>query len=110
MDGEDAQAFAHGFVVRGEEYQILMHDQLDVALPRWVDDDKIRLGQEFFEQHDMEIAAALFCAALPMATRPRGALAVLLETAELVSDVSRRIAETGRLLFDVMLPILKVAC
>jgi len=75
---------------------------LDIPFPPWVQSAKIRKGQEFFEAHHMEICAALFCGSLPMTyTAARGAR-VLVETAELVSDVSRRIEETGRLLFDVM--------
>jgi hypothetical protein len=75
-----------------------------VSLPDWADPIKIEAGQQFFKDNALSIASALFCAALPKAyTAARGAR-VLLATAELVSDVERRIAETARLLLDIMMP------
>jgi hypothetical protein len=104
QNSRNPQALSRGFVVRGEPYQILRNDQLQINFPPWVKPAKIRQGQEFFKANKMEICAALFCASLPMTyTAARGAR-VLVETAELVSDVRRRIEETGRLLFDVMSP------
>lgn len=98
------EAFAKGFVDRGKPYKELRRHQEVIPLPRWVDRDKIEAGQRFFEAYSMEIASALFCASLPMAyTAARGSR-VLLETAQLVSNVKRRITETGRLLFAVLEP------
>ena len=90
-------------------YEVVDRSTLKLEpLPAWVDPATIAKGQKFFAKYQMEIASALFCASLPMAyTAERGAR-VLYETAELISDVSRRISETGRLLFDVMMPDPKV--
>jgi hypothetical protein len=101
----DPQEIARGFVMHGEPYDILRsNEEVEIDVPEWIDAAKIRAGQEFFERHQMDIAAALFCASLPMAyTAARGAR-VLVETAALVSDVNRRIAETARMLVSVMIP------
>lgn len=101
----DPQAIAQGFVTHGKPYEILRsNEDVVIDFPKWVDTEKIHAGQEFFKKHQMEIAAALFCASLPMAyTAARGAR-VLVETAKLVSDVDRRIAETARMLVSVMIP------
>jgi hypothetical protein len=96
--------FTHGVALRHEDFATLQRNQQRVGWPEWADKDKVAEGQTFFKDHAMEIASALFCASLPTAyTAARGSR-VLLETAELVSDVTRRIAETGQMLFDVMLP------
>ena len=101
---ENPEDLAHQFVLHGETYRILRSNLVQIDFPNWVNTEKIKLGQDFFKRHQMEIAAALFCASLPMAyTAARGSR-VLLETAALVSDVERRIVETGRLLFAVMSP------
>ncbi|MDQ1521679.1 MAG: hypothetical protein QOI55_2752, partial [Actinomycetota bacterium] len=71
--------------------------------PVWVDDDELAAGQRFLEDRGIEIASALFTAALPLSyTAGRGAR-VLVTTAELASgNLNRRIAETGQLLADLM--------
>src|SRR5262249_49956441 len=98
------ESFAHGFVDRDAPYTVLQEHQKRIALPEWVDHDKIAAGQKFFSCYSMEIASALFCASLPLTyTAARGSR-VLLETAQLVSNISRRIEESGRLLFAVMEP------
>jgi hypothetical protein len=102
LHSKDPRAFAHGFVIRGEPYTLLSSDQPAIEYPGWVDMKQVRRGQTFFQEHAIEIASALFTASLPKAyTAARGAR-VLFTTAQLVSDVNRRIAETGRLLLDVM--------
>jgi ER-bound oxygenase mpaB/B'/Rubber oxygenase, catalytic domain len=101
---DDPQVFARGFVTRGAPYQMLSSNQPDIEFPEWVDAAQIAKGQEFFKKHAMQIAAALFSASLPKAYTAAKGARVLVATAELVSDVTRRIAETGRLLLDVMLP------
>jgi hypothetical protein len=104
LGSNDPQEIAHGFVLREKPFQMLSNKQLKVDLPAWVHMDSVKRGQEFFKEHSIEIASALFTASLPKAyTAARGAR-VLFSTAELVSDVNRRIAETGRLLLDVMTP------
>jgi hypothetical protein len=100
----DPEAFAKGFVDRERPYDQLLEHQANVGLPAWADREKIEAGQEFFKAHSMDIAAALFCASLPKAyTAARGSR-VLLETAQLVSNAKRRIAETGKLLLVVLEP------
>jgi hypothetical protein len=74
------------------------------ALPAWADNAEISRGQRFFRAYGLEVAAALFTASLPRSyTAARGAQ-VLATTAALVSDTSRRVAETGRMLLDIMGP------
>jgi hypothetical protein len=102
--GENPQDFARGFVTRGAPYEMLRSNQPPIALPEWADPAKIEQGQKFFKEHAMQIAAAMFSASLPKAYTAAKGARVLVATAELVSDVTRRIAETGRLLLDVMLP------
>src|SRR6185312_6356215 len=101
---DDPESFAHGFVDREAPYRALSQNQKRIDLPRWVQPKKIEAGHKFFETYSMEICSALFCASLPLSyTAARGSR-VLLETAQLVSNVGRRIEETGQLLFHVMQP------
>lgn len=75
-------------------------------IPEWAKDRQIAAGQRFFARWPMPIATALFCASLPTAYASRHGAAVLVATSRL-SDrdhVKRRLAETGRLVFDVMDP------
>jgi hypothetical protein len=104
LAGQNPQKFARGFVTRGTPYEMLRSHQVEIELPEWVDHEQIAAGQKFFKDHAMEIAAALFAASLPKAYTAAKGARVLVATAELVSDVSRRISETGRLLLDVMMP------
>lgn len=104
VHGEDPYEFARGFVMRGKPYQMLTTNQLTITYPKWADPQQIERGQNFFKEYAMDIAAALFSASLPKAYTAAKGARVLVATAELVSDVTRRIAETGRLLLDVMLP------
>ncbi len=106
LEGREPQEFARSFVTRGSSYQSIVRQSLKLKIdyPAWAQPDKIARGQQFFDKYAIEIASALFTASLPKAyTGARGSR-VLLTTAELVSDVSRRIAETARLLLDVMMP------
>ncbi len=67
IKNEDPQEFAHGFVLRGAPFQMLNRDQPTIEYPEWVQPDKLRRGQEFFRDHTIEIASALFSASLPRA-------------------------------------------
>lgn len=86
------------------------------TLPDWADDKRLGDGQKFFQRFRVEIASALFGAALPKTyTAWRGAR-VLTETADrmqrqrfahvddvnLITGVERRVAETGQMLLDIM--------
>jgi hypothetical protein len=103
-NGEDPRTFAREFLARGKPYELLRNAGVDIEYPLWADEHQIECGQAFFQEHALGVGSALFCAALPKTyTAARGSR-VLLATAELVSDASRRIAETGRLLLDVLTP------
>jgi ER-bound oxygenase mpaB/B'/Rubber oxygenase, catalytic domain len=72
-------------------------------LPTWADPDKLHRGQQFFRDHAVEIATALFTASLPLSYTAEHGARVLTRTAELASgNVNRRVAETGKLLLDIM--------
>jgi hypothetical protein len=72
-------------------------------LPDWASPDLLRLGQQFLCEHGLEIASALFYSSLPYSyTAARGAR-VLTYTAELTGGrTTRRLAETGQMLLDLM--------
>lgn len=72
-------------------------------LPAWASPDQLRLGQQFLCEHGLEIASALFYSSLPYSyTAARGAR-VLMYTAELTGGrTTRRLAETGQMLLDLM--------
>ncbi len=73
--------------------------------PEWVEasTDRLEQGRRFLREYGAEIGAAMFFAALPFSyTAARGAH-VLTRTAELTTGhTSRRLAETGQLLLDLM--------
>jgi len=75
----------------------------DPALPGWAKREQLELGQRFLCEHGLEIGSALFFASLPFSyTAARGAR-VLARTAELTTGhASRRLAETGQMLLDLM--------
>jgi hypothetical protein len=72
-------------------------------LPEWADVDKIRAGQAFFGDWPLAITAALFCVSLPCAYAAADGTRVLGLTSDFATkNASRRIAETGQMLMDVM--------
>jgi hypothetical protein len=72
-------------------------------LPEWADPALIKAGQEFFGDWPMPIASSLFCVSLPSAYAAADGVQVLAMTSDLAtSNLVRRIAETGQMLFDVM--------
>jgi hypothetical protein len=76
---------------------------LQQGLPAWHDAAKLRRGQQFFRENAIEIATALFSASLPLSYTAEHGARVLTSTAEMASgNVNRRVAETGRLLLDIM--------
>jgi ER-bound oxygenase mpaB/B'/Rubber oxygenase, catalytic domain len=70
--------------------------------PAWASGPTIKAGQDFFARYGLEIASALFSASLPKAYTAAHGARVLMASAELVSNPSRRIAETGQFLLDLM--------
>ncbi|WP_197501644.1 oxygenase MpaB family protein [Mycobacterium sp. 852002-51057_SCH5723018] len=72
-----------------------------LSLPEWADADKIKKGQEVFEEYGLFITLCLFCASLPSAYADAKAVKVLYLTAQLDTDARRRVMETGQFLLDV---------
>ncbi len=103
-DYDNPRTFAHDLVEHGHVYVELTSHLPEVDQPPWADPEKIKAGQEFFVKEAMPIATALVCASLPKAYTAAKGARVLFTTAEMVSDVKRRIAETARLLLAVLTP------
>jgi hypothetical protein len=77
--------------------------QIDRDLPPWASADKLKTGQTFFRENAVEIATALFSASLPLSYTAEHGARVLTSTAEMASgNVNRRVAETGKMLLDIM--------
>ncbi len=73
------------------------------ALPDWADRDRIKRGQDFFGRWPLPITATLFCVSLPSAYAAADGARMLAVTSDLATkNVTRRVAETGRMLIDVM--------
>jgi hypothetical protein len=83
----------------------LLHDfGFDAALPEWGRDaELLRRGQDVFRDHGLYQSAALFFAALPMAYAEVSSAKVLAGVSDLATgNLTRRVAETGQMLIDVM--------
>ncbi len=76
----------------------------DQSLPEWADRARLRRASLFAERHSVAIACALFCASLPSAFTAAKGVGVLRATGRLEGDIDRRVNETGRFVFDVMMP------
>jgi hypothetical protein len=77
--------------------------RIDRDLPPWASEAKLKAGQDFFREYAVQIATALFSASLPLSYTAEHGARVLTATAELASgNVNRRVAETGKLLLDIM--------
>jgi len=74
------------------------------AAPAWNADPKlIELGQKAFADNGLYQAAALFFASLPMAYATVDGAKVLVRVSDLATaNLTRRVAETGQMLLDVM--------
>ena len=72
-------------------------------LPPWADAARIARGQAFFADWALPISALLYCASLPSAYAAADGVQVLALTSDLATkDLTRRIAETGQMVIDVM--------
>lgn len=71
-----------------------------LSLPKWADPDKIKRGQQVFEENGLLITLCLFCASLPSAYADSYAVKVLYLTGQLDTDARRRVMETGQFLID----------
>lgn len=71
--------------------------------PSWLDREKLRRGQRFFDRWSYPISISLFCASLPNAYAAREGVQVVARVSQLNdrSGVGRRIGNTGRMLLDV---------
>ncbi len=74
------------------------------GLPAWADRGRLLRAQRFAERNAIGIATALFCAALPSAFTGAKGVSVLYATGRLENDVDARVNETGRFVFDVLMP------
>lgn len=74
------------------------------ALPEWADPARIELGQAFYRRWGLQVNMALLFSSLPEAYGAAKGVQVLGLTSDLVTDPTRRIAETTQLVLDVMTP------
>ncbi|MFB9471827.1 oxygenase MpaB family protein [Nonomuraea salmonea] len=90
----------------GEPPASRIFDALDFAkeLPEWGDDrELLARGQAVFADHGLYQSAALFFACLPMAYAEVSSAKVLAGVSNLATHgMTRRVAETGQMLVDVM--------
>ncbi len=71
--------------------------------PPWMDAQQLSVGQQFFADHGLEMSAALFFASLPLSYAVPDAAMVLHRTSDFAThNLTRRVAETGQMLVDVM--------
>jgi mpaB/rubber oxygenase-like protein len=77
---------------------------LEGADQHWpADQELIGLGQQTFANYGLYQSAALFCASLPMAYATVDGARVLASVSDLATaNLTRRVAETGQMLVDVM--------
>ncbi|MDY7103269.1 MAG: oxygenase MpaB family protein [Actinomycetota bacterium] len=76
----------------------------DPGLPDWADEELIALGQRFYQRWGLQVNMALLFSSLPEAYGAARGVRVLDLTSDLVTDPTRRIAETTQLVLDVMAP------
>lgn len=82
----------------------LVHYLETQGLPAWAEPARLESAARFAERNAIAIATALFCAALPAAFTGAKGASVLRATGTLESDLDRRVNETGRFVFDVLMP------
>ena len=82
----------------------LVHYLETQGLPSWAEPARLESAARFAERNAIAIATALFCAALPAAFTGAKGASVLRATGALESDLDRRVNETGRFVFDVLMP------
>jgi hypothetical protein len=76
----------------------------ETGLPGWAGDEtKIERGQRVFHDNGLYQAAVLYCACLPLAYAHQSSALVLAGVSDLgTGNLTRRVAETGQMLVDVM--------
>jgi hypothetical protein len=99
--GGDPRAFVHQLI--RDDFPTTDALYGTQALPAWVDPQQLVSGQQFLREHGLEIGSALFFASLPMSYSAARGANVLTRTAELTTGrTTRRLAETGQMLLDLM--------
>ncbi len=90
--------------LKGDDPGLLGAFGFDAELPEWGRDaELLRKGQDAFRDHGLYQSAALFFAALPMAYAEVSSAKVLAGVSDLATgNLTRRVAETGQMLIDVM--------
>lgn len=78
--------------------------QATSALPSWADRRKVKTAEELFVLYGLSSVIVLSCASLPECYVMRAGSRVLSSTGYLDTDPARRVAETARLIMDVMSP------
>jgi hypothetical protein len=74
-------------------------------LPDWTDREKIKMGQDLFEDNGLMAFTLLGCYSLPVLyTCGKGGTYVLGATQQLEAHVDRRIYETSQMVLDLMTP------
>ncbi len=76
----------------------------DERVPAWAEPGRLASAARFAERNSLAIACALFCAALPAAFTGAKGVSVLQATRRVRDDLDRRVNETGRFVFDVVMP------
>jgi hypothetical protein len=98
----DPRAFVHQLIADDVPTDAVLHGHQ--ALPDWVNRRQLEAGRKFLQEHGLEIGSALFFASLPMSYSAARGANVLTRTAELTTGhTTRRLAETGQMLLDLML-------
>lgn len=73
-------------------------------LPAWADQKKILAGQEFFKKHAASLSLMLGLMSLPYDYAAANGAQVLIMSERLNYDTGKRLAETGKYVFDVGSP------
>lgn len=73
-------------------------------LPAWADEKKIREGQAFFKKHTASLSLMLMLMSLPYDYAAANGAQVLLMSERMSYDTGKRLAETGKYVFDVGTP------
>ena len=74
----------------------------EVALPEWADERKLAVAQDFFANWGLQLSIGLFFGALPRSYTAASSVRALTVVGGLTKQPTRRIAETGQFLIDVM--------
>ncbi|WPP51151.1 oxygenase MpaB family protein [Catalinimonas niigatensis] len=85
-----------------EEVKLFLNDSR--KLPVWADRKMVELGQDFFKKHASSLTLMLGLLSLPYDYAAANGAQVLLLSERMQYDTGKRLAETGRYVFDVASP------